>query len=146
MCDESCRAGKILVERLGRIANENGRETLAIGGAVKGKHHIPQRIAKGPPHVMARNADPESRDITGAIRVWTPREGDVFASTFSIIETRVMPHGRRDGHGHVFNRFDEVDPVDDRLDCAPHALSLDNDELDVIQEAEGVAELIDLSA
>ncbi len=57
-----------------------------------------------------------------------------------------MPQGRRDGHRHVFNSFDKVDPVGDGSDRGPHALTVDNNELDVVKEAEGVAEFIDFSA
>jgi hypothetical protein len=49
-------------------------------------------------------------------------------------------------HRHMTRGVDNVDSVDNGSDGGPHALTVDNDELDVIKEAQGVAEFIDFSA
>jgi len=42
--------------------------------------------------------------------------------------------------------FYHVNPVDNGFDRGPPTLPFDNEKLDVIKEAQGIAELIDLSA
>ena len=114
---------------------QRGGEALTIGGAVKYQHRVAQLIAEGPPDVTAPNRYPQRRAWTRASGQWTPSEGNTITSTAGVVESRVVPQGRRDGHRRVLNGFDKIDPVDDGPDRGPHALTVDNNELDVIKEA-----------